>query len=453
MKGGRNMPRKLFLSICLYFLVLLPVTGFAQKYNIYNRELANGLEVSAIENSIVPLVTIEIDVRNGAYTESPEFDGLSHLYEHMFFKANESIPDQERFLERSRELGIVWNGTTSEERVNYFLSISKDSLKQGLEFMKAAIRTPLFLKEELERERPVVTGEYDRAESNPSYHLSREVNKKLWYKYFSRKNVMGDRDVILSASQEKMRTIQKRYYIPNNSALIVSGDVNHKEIFELVEEYFGDWERGDDPFKLYPVPEHPPLTKSEIVIVEKPVNAVTVMIRMHGPSISKDMKATFAADVLIEILSQKNSRFQKRLVDSGLCTRANLHYYTLDYTGPITISAQTTADKFQEAWKSIFEEINSLTDPDYFTDEQLENAKTRLEIGELYSRERPSSFVHSVGFWWSGGGGLDYYLNYLDNLKKVSRKDVNEYVTKYIQNAPYVMGILVSPEDRKKISL
>ena len=60
--------------------------------------LANGLTVLVLENPVVPLVTIEINVKNGAYTETAESDGLSHLYEHMFFKANAQIPDQETYL-------------------------------------------------------------------------------------------------------------------------------------------------------------------------------------------------------------------------------------------------------------------------------------------------------------------------------------------------------------------
>ena len=445
------MPKKLLFIMCGGVLYLLPLICLAQKYSIFSKQLANGLDVIVIENPGVPLVTVEIDVKNGSYTEPPEFNGLSHLYEHMFFKANSSIPNQERYLQRTRELGMSWNGTTSEERVNYFFTLSKDSLRQGLEFMKAAIMTPLFLQSELERERPVVTGEYDRAESTPTFVLSQEVNKKLWYKYFSRKNVLGDRATILTADQKKMQTIKERYYIPNNSTLLVAGDTKHEEMFKLAQEYFGDWKRGEDPFKLYPVPEHPPLTKSETVIVEKPVNAVTILIGMHGPSLTKDTKATYAADVLSYILSQKNSTFQKRLVESGLCPFVSLSYYSLDHTGLINIFAQASFDKFQDAKKTIFDEIKQLTNPEYFTDEQLENAKTQLEINEMYSQERPSNFVHTVGFWWAVSGGLDYYLNYVDNLRRVGRKDINEYVQKYIQSSPYVLGILISPEARKKV--
>ena len=96
--------------------------------NYYWMQMDNGLEVVVIENHKVPLATIEIAVKNGAYTEGPEFSGLSHLFEHMFFKANKDYPDQEKFIHRTEELGMVWNGTTDVERVNYFFTFDKDSL-------------------------------------------------------------------------------------------------------------------------------------------------------------------------------------------------------------------------------------------------------------------------------------------------------------------------------------
>jgi zinc protease len=444
------MSRKRSFVIFGVLLYLLPLICSAQQYGIYSTKLPNGLEVIAIENHIVPLVTIEIDVKNGSFTEPPEYNGLSHLYEHMFFKANAQIPNQEKYLERSRELGMSWNGTTSEERVNYFFTMSKDSLREGLAFMKAATVTPLFLQTELERERPVVTGEYDRAESNPIYHLMVAVNKLEWYKYYSRKNVMGERETILSADQKKMQTIKDRYYIPNNSALLIAGDIDHEQVFKLAEECFGDWRKGPDPFALYPVPEHPPLAKSDVVIVEKPVNAVTLMIAMHGPSVLKDPAATYAADVLSYIVGQRNSGFQKRLVESGLCSFVNVSYYTLNYTGPIRIIAQMNPEKYQKADQQILDELKNLSSPDYYSDEQLETAKTQLERNELYSQERPSSFVHIVGGWWSVTGGLQYYLHYVENLRKVTRKDINDYVQKYLQGA-YIKGVLVSANDRKKV--
>ncbi len=96
--------------------------------NFHLTKLKNGLEVLVIEDRTVPLITIEICVKNGSYTEDPDYNGLSHLYEHMFFKANKDLPSQEAFLDRVNELGISFNGTTSKERVNYYFTLNKKFL-------------------------------------------------------------------------------------------------------------------------------------------------------------------------------------------------------------------------------------------------------------------------------------------------------------------------------------
>lgn len=424
----------------------------AQKYGITSKTLDNGLEVIVVENHSVPLATIEIACKNGSYTQPPELSGLSHLYEHMFFKANRTIPDQETYMERQREMGMVWNGTTSEERVNYFFTLHKDDLADGLVFMRDAIRYPLFKQDELERERPVVLGEFDRNEASPFFHWFRAVSKLSFSKYYSRKNVIGDREVIATATQEKMRTIQNRYYIPNNSALIVAGDVTPEAVFAKAQEWYGDWPRGGDPFKEFPIPEHPALDSNFEVTVIQPVNAVMIMKQWHGPSLRDDIKSTFAADVFSFIIGQPNSRFQKMLVDSGLVDGVGLSYGTLVHTGPITLQARTDADRFQRATAAIEAEIARFADPDYFTDEQLEFAKNQLEIGEIRGQEKPSNFAHTVSYWWTTGG-LDYYLNYLDNLRAVNRQDVQNYLKRYVIGRNHVTGYLASQSDAAALGL
>lgn len=174
------MRRKNCLALAAIAAMACSSIAYAQSdLPIHSKKLANGLEVIVIENHAVPIVTVELDVKNGSYTESPEFNGLSHLYEHMFFKANRAIPSQEAYLRRTNQLGAVWNGTTSEERVNYYVTVGKDSLVPAMQFMEDAIRYPLFDQNELVRERPVVLGEFDRNEANPVFHLLRGADTLL----------------------------------------------------------------------------------------------------------------------------------------------------------------------------------------------------------------------------------------------------------------------------------
>ncbi|HMC85473.1 MAG TPA: insulinase family protein [Chitinophagaceae bacterium] len=85
-----------------------------------------------LEDNSLPLVTVEIAVRNGSFTESPDYNGLSHLYEHMFFKANKDIPSQEKYLDRMHELGMSFNGTTNTGLLTGLILVKKIKLPKKI---------------------------------------------------------------------------------------------------------------------------------------------------------------------------------------------------------------------------------------------------------------------------------------------------------------------------------
>jgi zinc protease len=173
---------------------------------------------------------------------------------------------------------------------------------------------------------------------------------------------------------------------------------------------------------------------------------------MHGPSVGKDPKSTYAADVFSFILAQENSTFHKNLIESGLALDAGMGYYTLNHTGPISLNLAVQPDKLEPALQALQAEIRRFTKDDYFTDEQLETAKRLLAIDHIREREKTSSYAHTVSFWWSVAG-LDYYTGYLDNLSKVTRADIKKYIETYVYKKPYVLGILIGEEDQKAIGL
>lgn len=438
------------LAVARPSLAQEPASETAPK-GISSKTLDNGMEIIVIENHAVPLSTVAVVVRNGAFTEPPEFDGLSHLYEHMFFKGNAVIHNETEYQERERELGARANATTSTEVVRYFMTVHKKNMWGAAETLRDALLTPLFSRDAFLRELPVVLGEFDRNEATPSFHLWREMGRKLWYEHFSRKNALGDREVITNATREQMKTIQHRYYVPNNSALIVGGDVVPAEVFQMAEYLFGDWEPTEvDPFEAHPLPEHPPLKETERIAVVQDVQTATLEIAWHGPSVGEDTDATYAADVLSFVLGQPDSNFQRNLVDAGLVDSVELSYSTQAHTGPIYLMASTSPDRVDAAWEAINRELGKLTDPEYITDAQIESAKNILEIQEIYEREQTSSFVHTIGFWWSVAG-LDYYRDYIDRLREVAREDMYRYVDTYITGRPRVEGLLISDDDLDSI--
>lgn len=448
-----------------------------------NKTLKNGLEVIVLPDSSIPLVNVELAVRNGSFTETPDLNGLSHLYEHMFFKPNKAISiyrcelaqevnrfdiyAQEGCAEKMKLKSLIGNvsylqdadqltfsnASTREEVVNYFLSTTSQNLRSALKYMNDGIRFPTFDPQDLQNEIKVVIGEVDRNESNPFFYLDQTLKENLFYKYPTRKNPLGSRETIMSATTEKMRLIQSRYYVPNNTVLVVTGDADPAEVFKLAEEIFGSWERREkDPFKEFPLVEHPPLEKSKAVIVEQPVQNVLIDIGWHGPSIGKDDAATYAADVFSYILSQPDSRFQRAMVDSGLTAGTSIGYYTQRNVGPIQVLMITTPDKAKAALAEIYKQIALFDKPDYFTDAELESAKTILESRDLFEREKLSEYAHTLSFWWSSTG-IDYFRGYYAKLRAVDRKETNRYVRTYIQNKPHVAIALMSPNSKAAAKL
>lgn len=414
--------------------------------------LTNGMEVIVVENHGVPIATLEINVRNGAFTQTPEYAGLAHMYEHMFFKANKDLPSAEAFTDRAGELGAVFNGTTQEERVNYYLTLPADSVAGGLRFLASALINPLFLDEELKREKEVVLGEYDRNEAQPGFDWQQKATELLYPGQFSRKNTIGDRQVLSNVTPAQMREIQRKYYVPNNCALIVTGDVNTEQVFALAEQVFGSWPRGADPFIADPIPPIPALTGNKGHISEEPINAVAVLIQWQGPSVGKDPGATFAADVFSDVLNTPGSTFQKNLVDSGLWQGVGVNYYTLNQVGPISISGQTTPDKYRAAMAALEREIARFADPTYITPRELEAVKAQRAVSSAFGIEKASEIAHTIGFWWSVSN-LDYFMSYTDQMAQQRITDLLRYTRTYIMGKPRVTNVLLSSEARRIIGL
>jgi zinc protease len=442
-------------KVLLLLAVIAAISSYAQPRlpkDYFWKKLDNGLEVVVIENHKVPLATIEIAVKNGAYTEGPEYSGLSHLFEHMFFKANKDYPDQEKFIHRTQELGAIWNGTTNVERVNYFFTFDRDSLEAGLRFMNSAMRYPIYREEDMQKERPVVDGEFQRNESNPFFQLWLETNKRVWGDQFTRKNPIGDHTIINTATPEKMMTIKDKYYYPNNSILVITGDVDHNKAFELANKIWGDWQNsGYDPFQKYPIPDFQPISSTQYFIKESSIAKTPYLMMMwQGPDFRMDSAATVAADVFSTALDLNSSKWQQALIDKGLATYASVQYQTNKYVGPIMIFVVPNPAKLKECYTEIKNQIAQWTNPDYITDEQLATAKEVMRRNHIREVEKPSTLSMQMTYFWASTS-LDYFTDYEQNCKKVTKQDIQNYVQKFISGKPFVAGLILNKEMNEQI--
>ena len=417
---------------------------------VHQQKLENGLDVIVMENHAVPIATAEIIFRGGASTQEPNDQGVPHLFEHMLFKGYGG--GIRSFSGQAAELHANYNGTTDNEAVTYYLTLPSRRVDNAIDLLAGLVRNPHFEGEDLRTERRVVFGEFNRDEANQLFLLNREVERRLWGAAFHRKNTIGEAIPMLQVTPQRLSDIYKQYYVPNNAALVVTGDVVADRVFEAARKRFGSWKAAPDPFAAHPIPPMPPLAKTEVAILEGPVEHITLEIAWQGPSVRGDPAATYAADVLADLVNDEQSQFQRNLVDVGYFQSAGLAYSTLNYTGPIVFRGTTSMPQLANALTALEAELRMMSAPEYFTAEELEGAKKRRAVRSVLQLEQGAGLAHTVGYWWAVSG-LDYYMGYVDNLSTRTPADLNAFVTKYIKKQPFVVGILTTPADGKQVEL
>ena len=432
-------------------LLVVPRVAPAQRATLeritHHDTLANGLEVIVVENHSVPLATVEVVVRAGAMIQQEEDQGVPHLFEHMLFRGYRGSGDRD-FRQTAAELDAAYNGTTSDETVSYYMILPSANVGGAVDILADLVRQPRFVKDELNRERFVVLGEYQRRLSEPTFSLQRSVDMLLWGDAYIRKNTIGEEMSVLAVTPEHLDEIFRRYYVPNNSALVVTGDVNVPAVLQMAHHAFDGWTRREDPFVRHPVPPMAPLTASRAVVVVGDVSNVTLEIAWQGPGVRNQPDATYAADVLADLLNDDRSGFQHRLVDSGIFPSVQVDYRTLANTGPVTFHAVTTIERLSGALTVFATEMAMMSDSDYFHAADLEIAKKRRAVATVFRLEQGLGLAQTVGNLWSVAG-LDYHLGYIDNLSARSLADVRRFVKDYLTK-PFVIGALTSEKDTRE---
>ena len=433
--------------------IAIATDGMAAGAPIYKQgKLPGGLETVILEDHKVPLVTIVLAAKAGAMTETPATNGLTHFWEHMFFKGNKGLANQEAFNRRVRELGMIFNGDTSPEKVRYYFTLPSVFLEQGMEFMANAIMTPLLETSEIERERHVVLNEYDRDASQPGFELYKLKRKILYGTNGYLRDPLGERQIIANATREQLLTIKNQVFVPSNSCLLVAGDFNPKQLDGLIHKYFGEW-RDPEGWHLPvppPFPSFPP--SKEVVMTHEEAKNVSIVMVFNGPKARYSPKDSYAADMLGQLLDMRSGRYHQKFVESGLSLASGLSYYTQSQTGEVNMYALAQPEKALKVKELMAKEPKHWLEKDYFTEDQLTDVKRRLTVEHKLQVNKPSEYINNLAFWWAITG-FEYYDSYIENLKKTSLDDIRAFVATYLVDKPHVSTVFLSPADAKKIGL
>ena len=201
-------------------------------------QLGNGARVLLFPEASRPTVTVNMTVLVGSRHEGYGESGMAHLLEHMVFKGTPSHPQIPKAL---RDHGASFNGTTNNDRTNYFetMPATDANLEFGIAMECDRLVNSFVKGEDLASEMTVVRNEFERGENNPGAILNQRITAAAyeWHNYG--KSTIGSRSDIERVPIENLQAFYKKYYQPDNVVLIVAGRFDESKALALVEKYLG----------------------------------------------------------------------------------------------------------------------------------------------------------------------------------------------------------------------
>src|SRR3989441_140143 len=222
-------------------------TGRSMHVDLKETRLANGLRVITVEDHNTPVIAVNVTYNVGSRNEKPGRTGFAHLFEHMMFQGSENVGKSEHFILIQNNGGTM-NGTTNEDRTNYFEALPSNQLELALYLESDRMRSLAVNQENLDNQRNVVQEERRIGLDNAAYGKSGEVQQELMYDNFAYKHdTIGSMADLNAASVEDVRAFFKMYYAPNNAVLTLVGDFKTADALATIKKYFEVIPRQTDP--------------------------------------------------------------------------------------------------------------------------------------------------------------------------------------------------------------
>lgn len=446
-------------KIIYLFALLFTFTALAQKSNLdeiknidikYQKfVLDNGLTLLVHEDHKAPIVAINIWYHVGSKNEKEGKTGFAHLFEHLMFNGSEN--NKEDYFQVMERIGSTdMNGTTNNDRTNYFENVPTSALDIALwmESDRMGHLLGAITQEILDEQRGVVQNEKRQGEDQPYGKVWELITKSTYPKGHPYSwTVIGSMEDLNAASLDDVKEWFKTYYGPSNAVIALAGDIDPQTALEKVKKYFGDIPPGP------PIAKHqswvPQMTGTHRQIMQDRVPQARIFKVWNVPQWGT--KEATLLNLFSDVLaSGKTSRLYKRLVyDEQIATNVSSYIDDNEIAGQFYIDVTIKpGEDLAKAEKMIDEEFAKLL-ANGPTEKELQRVKTQYFAGFIRGIERIGGFGGKSDILASNmtyGGTPDYYKTTLNNVKSATAKEITETANKWLSDGVYILEVHPFPE-------
>ncbi|MGA1080135.1 MAG: M16 family metallopeptidase [Steroidobacteraceae bacterium] len=306
------------LALLALSLPTLPASaeGDILPFAAETRTLANALVVIVVPTGFPNIVSVQIPVLTGSRNEvEPGKSGFAHFFEHMMFRGTPTLsPDEYNAI--ITRAGARQNAYTTDDYTNYHVTFAKEDLETILRIEADRFQNLDYPEEAFRTEARAVLGEYNKNSANPISRLYEKLRATAFKTHTYRHTTMGFIEDIedMPNQFDYSRTFFERWYRPENTALIVAGDVDPEAVFTLVEKYWGNWQPGSGEVVAIPA-EPPPSGAAYAHVAWDTPTAPWVAVSFRGPAYSETAKDAVAIDMFMNLNFGETSDIYRRLVE------------------------------------------------------------------------------------------------------------------------------------------
>lgn len=448
---------KKLLSLCLMLSFI--TTVFAQKTPTFNPDdihipykkyvLENGLRLIVHEDHKAPIVAVNVWYHVGSKNEKPGKSGFAHLFEHLMFNGSEHFND-DYFQALEKIGGTDLNGTTNNDRTNYFQNVPVAALDQVL-FLESDRMGHLLGaidQAKLDEQRGVVQNEKRQGENQPYGRQWDLITKAMYPKGHPYSwTVIGEMEDLNAATLEDVHEWFKTYYGAANAVLVIAGDVNPEEIYQKVQKYFGH------------IPSGPSLTRPEVEIPIRTTNTrESYQDRVPEARIVQvwntpewGTREAVMLDLATDVLSSgKNSRLYKKLVyEDQTASGASAFVWPKEISGnlitQVTVKPGQDVDAVEKTLNAIMEDfIKNGT-----TQEELDRVRAQYFANFIKGMERIGGFGGKSDILAENevyGGSPDYYKTVLKWINEATPADIKNVAQQWLTKGKYTQVCTPFPD-------
>ena len=410
--------------------VFTSASGQATNISYTEYDLPNGLHVILHEDHSTPIVAVSVMYHVGSKNEDPERTGFAHFFEHLLFEGSENIGRGE-YMKMVQAAGGQLNANTTWDRTFYYEVLPSNQLELAL-WMEAERMFQAKIDDiGVETQRKVVKEEKKQRYDNTPYgQLLSVVYENAFTKHPYRWTPIGKEQYIDQAKLSEFMDFYKTFYVPNNAALVVAGDIDITQTKAFIAKYFGDIPKGTKAIPR-PTDVEPEQTAEKRVNFYDNVQLPAVIIAYHTPKLGSE--DYYAIQLLSQLLSQgKSSRFQKAIVDEQQKALA-VGAFAIPNEDPglaMMYGIANAGVKPEDLESAMLAEVDKVVNT-IISDEEYQKLRNQAENDFITQNQRVQGVAENLATYYTFLGNANLINTELERYNRVTKQDLKNAAAKY----------------------